>query len=331
MHNLLSDFPITYNSLVIETTTRCTAKCSMCYQSAGPKGSDLLGDNQLSAEIIKRVIRESVKIPTLRPQFHIAGGEAFINISSCIEYFEEARKAGFCEISTTTNAYWAKDKHKANRVCRDLRQAGLTRMEISWDAWHVDFISPTAINNCIKSAYENNIEVILRILSTKKETAESAIKMLDNDILSHVQSICCSPVMYSGRAMEAESISESDIFKSNNLGEACHNMLNLTINPLGYVSPCCAGFDQTKTVNLGNVKNQSIVDIVNSMNESLLLRFLVFSGAGSFVPILEDAGFEIGRDFAGLCDLCWSIFSDSEKSQAIQNYFDTLNKKKQLL
>lgn len=319
INHFISNYPITYNSLVVETTTRCTAKCAMCYQSAGPKGSDLLGDNQLSADIIRRVIRESINIPTLRSQFHIAGGEAFTNIQLCLECFQEAKEVGFTEISTTTNAYWARDEVKAYSICRSLREAGLTRMEVSWDAWHTDFVPPLAINNCIKSAYKNNIEVILRVLSTKKEAAEAAIRMLDQDVLSCVYSICCSPVTQSGRAIE--TISKSDIFNSNNLGQACHSMLNLTVNPLGEVSPCCAGLDQTKNLNLGNVYNTSIVDITERMNDSLLLRFLVFSGAGSLVPILEDAGFQVNRDFSSLCDLCWNIFSDQEKTQAIQSYF----------
>ena len=60
------------------------------------------------------------------------------------------------------------------------------------------------------------------------------------------------------------------------------------------------------------------------MDNSLLLRFLVFSGAGSFVPILEDAGFKVGKDFAGLCELCSTIFSNQEMTQSIQKYFDEL-------
>lgn len=195
-------------------------------------------------------------------------------------------------------------------------------MEISWDAWHFDFVPSIAVNNCIQAAYENNIEVILRILSTKKESAETAISMLDFDILSCVHTVCCSPVMLSGRALE--TISKSEVFNTKNVGDACHSMLNLTVNPSGDVSPCCAGLDQTKTLNLGNVHNQSIVEIAAHMNNSLLLRFLVFSGAGSLVPILEEAGFEIGRDFASLCDLCWNIFSDQEKTQTIKDYFEKI-------
>mgnify|MGYP006266355239 FL=1 len=83
--DLLSNFPLTYNCLVVESTTRCTAKCSMCYQSSGPKGSEPLGDNQLSTATIKKVIKEAINIPTLKPHFHLAGGEAFLNIPSCIE------------------------------------------------------------------------------------------------------------------------------------------------------------------------------------------------------------------------------------------------------
>jgi len=152
IRQLLANYPLTYNSLVVETTTRCTAKCSMCYQSSGPKGSDLLGDSQLSSDVIRQVIREAINIPTLKSQFHIAGGEAFINTLLCLECFEEAKKVGYTEISTTTNAYWAKEGSQADRICRSLRKAGLTRMEISWDVWHMDFIPAIAVNNCIKYA-----------------------------------------------------------------------------------------------------------------------------------------------------------------------------------
>lgn len=326
--DLLSNFPLTYNCLVVESTTRCTAKCSMCYQSSGPKGSEPLGDNQLSTATIKKVIKEAINIPTLKPHFHLAGGEAFLNIPSCIECFEEAKKHGYTEISATTNAYWAKDEKKAARVCRDLRDAGLTRMEISWDAWHLDFIPVSAVNNCIKSAYDNNIQIILRILSTKKESAEAAILMIDSEALSCVDSVCCVPVMHTGRAIQ--TIPESEIFNTKNVGYSCHSMLNLTINASGNVFPCCAGFDQTKTVQFGNVKDSSIIDIAESMNSSLLLRFLVFSGAGSVVPILEDAGFELGRDFSSLCNLCWSIFSNQEMAETIKNYFQKLQEKSNL-
>ncbi|NES03403.1 MAG: radical SAM protein [Okeania sp. SIO2F4] len=320
--DLLSNFPLTYNCLVIESTTRCTAKCSMCYQSSGPKGSELLGDNQLSTATIKKVIREAVNIPTLKPHFHLAGGEAFLNIPSCIDCFEEAKKNGYTEISATTNAYWAKDEEKAARVCRDIREAGLTRMEVSWDAWHLDFIPISAVNNCIKSAYDNNIQIILRILSTKEETAEVAIAMLDSEALSCLDSVCCAPVMHTGRAVK--NIPKSEIFNIKNVGYSCHSLLNLTINASGNVFPCCAGFDQTKTVQFGNIKDSSIIEIAESMNSSLLLRFLVFSGAGSLVPILEDAGFELGRDFSSLCNLCWSIFSNQEMAETIKNYFQKL-------
>lgn len=327
--SLMSNFPLAYTSLVVENTTQCTAACGMCYQSASPKGSDLFGIEKLSVEVIRRVIRDAANLPTLAPRFHLAGGEAFLDIPSCIKCFETAKEAGYAEISTTTNAYWAQDEKKAARVCRDLRTAGMTRVEISWDAWHVDFIPANAINNCIKYSYENNIEVALRILSTRKDTAEAAIKMIDNEALQCADSIFCSPVMHTGRAKQ--TIPDDEVFNVGNLGEACHSMLTLTVNASGDVFPCCAGFDQTNSWHFGNVNRESIVDIAENMNSSLLLRLLVFSGAGSLIPIIEDAGIEVGRDFTSLCSLCWSIFSNPEMVEVLRNYFDKFEQNKKLV
>ena len=115
--------PLTYNTLVVESTSRCNAKCGMCYQGAGPRGSDYIGDAALTVDDIQRVLRSAATMPALHKRFHLAGGESFIKLDECVEVFAYAAHIGFLDISCTTNAYWAADILKAYRIAQRLRDA----------------------------------------------------------------------------------------------------------------------------------------------------------------------------------------------------------------
>lgn len=317
---LLSVMPITYDSLVVETTNRCTAKCAMCYQSAGPKGSNTLGRSVLPLDVMLRVVKEAREIPSLGRHLHFAGGEAFIAFSNCLSLVEAARSAGYAEISVTTNAFWAKRRVRAARVCRAIRESGLTRMEISWDAWHKPYVDPECIETCIRECRRYGIESILRVVTTRSQKGSSALADLSKAALSCLDEIYISPVVPIGRA--SRTIDPADVHRCGSLNTSCHQSLSLTVNAAGNVYPCCAGIDQTDTYIFGNVHEDSIARIAKRMNRSALLRTIVFGGVGSLVPVLESCGHEVPRqDFSSICHLCWWLFSNEDRAKAVSSYF----------
>lgn len=312
-------FPIVYNGLVVQKTTRCNAKCAMCYQFAGPRGSDLLGAAELTVEEIARLVVEAAELDILAPRFHLSGGEAFLDIEGCIELTSVARAAGFLDIMVTTNGYWAREEEKGRKICRRLREAGLTRLEISWDVWHTPFIRSTAVANCIRAGRDAGIEVLLRVLSSKSHSYQEALDLLPREALEQVDTIMCGPVLATGRA--AEAIAADEFLASGDLDENCHRFLNLTITPTGDVSPCCAGLDHTEAQLCGNVRERSLASIVAGMNASPLLRTLVFGGVSRLRPILEDRGITLDAEYQNICHMCWSIFSDPASVQVLKSHF----------
>jgi hypothetical protein len=312
--------PLTYNTLVVESTTRCNAKCGMCYQGAGPKGSDYLGDAALSVDEILRVLRSAVDMPCVGRRFHMAGGESFIKMDESVEVFATAAHLGFTDISCTTNAYWAADVFKANRVARRLRDAGVLRMEISWDWWHGPHISPQAINNCLAACAANDITSNLRVLTTRSHSAEEALAMLSPAALGKVHFATSAPVYQVGRAME---IPDDDIYASSE-DASCHTALNLTVNARGEVSPCCAGFDQTDHHLFGNVRDRDLADIAEAINRSLLIRLVVFEGVASLRPILALLGEETKPRYTSICGMCFEIFSDKTKLARLTRFFEEM-------
>ena len=190
----------------MENTNRCTAKCAMCYLSAGENGK---GD-KLDMNVAKKCIREAAKQDCIAKRFHLAGGESFIYKDDCCELFACARKAGFKVISCTTNAFWSKKLDNARRVCEEIRKSGLTHMEISWDYWHYQFVSPETINNCLQACYENEIATNLRLLTTRSHQMKEVMDLLDPDAVKLAGKISCGQVAAVGRA--TKFLNEDDLY-----------------------------------------------------------------------------------------------------------------------
>ena len=318
----LSLMPMTFHSLVVENTSVCNAKCAMCYQSAGPKGSDTWGRSSLPVAELERVLREAATVETLGRRFHLAGGEAFVRPNDCITLFSAARDAGYVDVSTTTNAYWGRVRDKAFGMCSRLREAGLTRMEISWDFWHQPYVSGDTVSNVLEACAEYGISTALRVLTTKSHSVAEALSAIRKSSLDCASEIFTCPVFPIGRA--AVEIDRDDIYFTGDITGSCHSTLNLTVNAWGNVYPCCAGADQTDWLSFGNVRERAIDEIAADMNRSLLLRTLVFRGPRAFIPILEQAGFDVGRDYSNICHLCFSVFSVEEYARAIKAFFEEI-------
>lgn len=316
--------PITFNALVIERTSRCNAKCAMCYQSAGPKGSDDLGNVALSVEELTPVILTAGAIAEVQPRFHLTGGEAFLQMDDCFRLFAVARSAGFFDITSTTNAFWARTPSRAEIVMAALAKAGVTGLEVSWDIWHMPYIPASAIENCLRAARNHDIDVNLRLLTTRTHTIEEALAPIAEDALEAAQRISSGPVFPSGRA--SKTLNRSDLYTQGSMDDNCHSFLNLTVSANGLVAPCCAGVDQTEGLGLGNIRDEPISEIVTRMQRSPMLRALVFEGLSSFLPILERAGFDPEPEgHTSICHMCWSVFKDPQRSAAIRDYFSKLS------
>lgn len=319
--------PITFRGLVVENTNVCNAKCAMCYQSSGPRGSDRWGQAGLRNDVIKQVIEHASGLETMQKRFHLAGGESFVRADECFELFEHAAAHGYSVITTTTNGFWGASPVGATRVARSLRRSGVTGVELSWDFWHLPYVRPTAVSNAILACSEQGVYLNLRVLTTKTHDLSEALALLDVSAIDAVDEISVGPVMRIGRAVY--ELADDEFHAGTPLGSNCHSILHLTVNSQGNVYPCCAGADQTDSLSFGNVHRESILDIYQRMNESRLLRLLVFYGVGAFVPILQQKGIQISPEPVGMCELCWEIFSDQERAQMIWNHFERIDQASQ--
>lgn len=311
--------PLYFDQLVVQTTWRCTASCAMCYQSAGPGGSDLYGQAALSVEDLGPVLDGMRDVSMLEPHFHLVGGEALINLPKVLTLLSMACDAGFRERTLTTNGFWGRNPETAARHCAGLREAGLTRLDISWDRWRRPFITGEAISNCLEQAAAQRLPARLRLLLSTEDTVESLLADLRPDAIARAVEIYSDTVAATGRA--AHRLSPGSIPGGRSLDAACFRDLSLTVNPAGDVYPCCSGLDQTRSLHFGNVRETPISEIVSRMDRSPLLRKIVFDGAASLLPLLPGKGQRIRAGRSSVCSLCWAVFSDAESIAALKTHF----------
>jgi MoaA/NifB/PqqE/SkfB family radical SAM enzyme len=309
-----------FNALVLETTDRCNARCAMCYQASGPKGSDIRGDERLPLDTILRVIEEAANIDAVKSRLHVSGGEAFLYFDETVQAFRRAREVGYANIGSTTNAFWAVTRDVALRRCSELQEAGVDYLEASFDIWHLPYIAPMRIKNLLWAARRVGLTIILRTLTTRSHHIDELLaQFTDEDLVG------C--VIANGRAHPvgrgATDIPEEEIYYGNGPVGNCQEFLALTIAPNGNVYPCCAGADMTESLASGNVNRESLHSALFKMRTDRTIRHVIHAGAGSLVPIIEELGYghKLRSQYTSICHLCWDVFKDDELASALRTHF----------
>jgi hypothetical protein len=307
--------PLRYHALVLEVTAQCNAACAMCYQSAGPAGSDEFGGATLETADLVRILAEGRRVDGMDPRVHISGGEAFLRVEPMVEVVAEANRLGYREIITTTNATWARNPGRARRVAAALRGAGLTAMAVSWDVWHQPYIHPDWVRHCVDACAEAGIPTQIRVLTTRDHGVAEALDALDADALGRVERISSGPVLPIGRG--ARTLDPDQVFQVGSLLGACHAYLAVTVNAWGNVFPCCQGFDQTDGYLIGNVSREPLDVIVRRMGADPLVRVLVLGGVAKLYALV---GQDLTDDpaYKGICHACWALFKDADRVRRVR-------------
>lgn len=310
---------ISFHALVLEITDRCTAKCGMCYQAAGPKGSDIRGDGHLSPEDVRSVIAQGADLAELNGQrVHVSGGEGFIYFNQMVGHFKVARDCGYRHIGSTTNSFWAINRRIAAERCTVLAEAGVTYLEVSYDFWHLPYVSVDRIRNLVHAARDTGIRVMLRTLTTKSHHLPELLEPFTDDELLHVH-VANSTVAPVGRAKD--EVPFDDVYTSEDLTGCCETLLNLTVTPNGNVYPCCAGSDITNALAVGNVKSHSLADIVMRLRTDYMLRVLIHQGPLKIKGLVEKLGLgdRLQPEHSSICHLCWDIFRDDDLAARLRS------------
>jgi hypothetical protein len=217
-----------------------------------------------------------------------------------------------------TNGWWGQTPEKARALVRELKDAGVTDVELSADAMHQQFIRRSCIGNVLRAAREAGIAIVLRVCTTRKHKAHRVLSLLPEEDRTGI-SVAMSKATPLGRAREA--IPFEDMWLDPGLpAGACHEVLSLTVVPNGDVFPCCAGSELCPSLCIGNVFRQSLEEMMAQLSDNQLVGTLVHRGPAYLAGMIHEAGLghKLGDKYANYCHLCNDIFTDPELASVVR-------------
>ncbi len=122
------------NRIEFVVTNSCSGKCRHCSE-----GGRLTGNARLSGELCARVVREmceNYKIESLMT----FGGEPLLCPETVLAIHRTAREMGIPRRDLITNGFFSRDCDRIREVALGLAEAGVTKILLSVDAFHQEFI-----------------------------------------------------------------------------------------------------------------------------------------------------------------------------------------------
>jgi MoaA/NifB/PqqE/SkfB family radical SAM enzyme len=305
--------------ITFHVTYRCPLKCSFCCFS-----SDMSKTGHLDLAGVLAAIDDAGRILTIS-RIHFVGGDPFLHQDIMREAFAHARARGL-EGGAVTSAYWASSAQKAITVLRPLAEAGLTRLTVSYDDAHAEFVGEANIVYACKAARSLEVEVLIAVVREpgSKIDAKYIEALLDlpagGDDLARVYE---TAVNSTGRALENASEEEQERRRGQPLvyRGPCRSMLrHFSVNPEGKILPCCGVIPLREGLVAGDSRIDRFDDIVRRSFNDWVFKWIAFEGP---VALLRQVTQDSERpcrdeDFDGVCHACDVLFTSPEHQEQLR-------------
>ena len=310
--------------LVFSVTNRCTASCRDC-----PIVHEGRPPLSLSADEMIRIMGDILPFGFLRLVV-FTGGEPFLigdDLKKAVAY--ASRHGVLTRI--VTNAYWATTKENAIEILQDLKQAGLTELNISCDDFHQEFVPLENIRNANDAA----LVIGLPLLFAYRKNPGGVI---DRDYLSKYLGVELKTFIYgednpknnvildginipikSGRAQECSSCSD------NSWMGPCESVLTrVIIAPDKRVQICCGiASSSIEELYIGTLyEDGNLLEILQSGNSDLMTNWLALEGPSSILDFVrsKDQGIDLPDTYVNRCHACNELFSRQDVREILARH-----------
>jgi MoaA/NifB/PqqE/SkfB family radical SAM enzyme len=299
-------------------TLRCPAMCRHCAYNCGP---NVL--NEMPDDFAMHIIDQASKIPTVK-SIGITGGEPFYSINSLFKICEYSYNKYGLTTSVSTNSFWANSEANAKSILAQMHELGLRILLISIDDYHLEYISIDRIRNCIKAALSLGIFCTIQTITGSKSHNLIYFKELLNDIYDpNLINYAENPIDPFGRAAFLNKTDFRYLPKFEK--RYCSMMRILLVNIQGDVVPCCGMPIFIKPFKIGNIKNESLSDMIKRANiDPILNAIAIYGGPTYFVKLLKSReGIKLSpSDYTSHCHACYEILTNEELYKCIRRFVE---------
>jgi MoaA/NifB/PqqE/SkfB family radical SAM enzyme len=307
-----------FSNLEIVVTSRCNIKCRHCIYDC-----QFSSKEKLSKPIIKDLIRQAAKLPSLRSVI-FTGGEAFLEYENLVESIALCEELEL-ESSIVTNGYWALNPHITKQKLKRLN--GLKILNVSTDSFHQEFVPLDRIRNIIKACNELGIECVVRVSYLNDPAYEIGIIKEQLIKLEGLYTISAMPVAPFGRA--AELMDKFLFYEYNLYGIPCCGADNPVIDVNGDVKFCPGGLfshPDNSLLTVGNIFYETLEALKISTNFNPIVQMLRLRGPSGLVHLVRNQAIKEKMSFnlpqvekiKDLCSLCKYIITDPYNAQLLQ-------------
>lgn len=292
-----------YNSIGILITEDCNARCKMCCDSRGLVRGKTLSMNEL--DIILENIKQCEEIHTIG----ITGGEPLLypDLIEHILNYDYGRKV---EKTIKTNGFWGKNKEKAKEFI-DKNKDNIHFISFSYDEFHKEFISLDNIKNIIDISNDYNIktEIVGCFLNEGMQPGDVLNELEDYIYKTNYK---YQPVINTG---QANNFDEGKFVKLLNTDK--HDIRCITpyasellINPQMEVYPCCSQVVENTILNIGNLNDESLSSIIESIKHNKIFHTIFTQGFQPFIEFMDKHNIDYNKRLSSPCELCSFIFKN---------------------
>lgn len=324
MKQIASDPVVRLRTVGLVLTLQCNFQCSHCITESTWSQTETIQLEDAHA-LIDEIACESECIC-------FTGGECLLRKELLIDCMKYAHKKGL-NVTMVTNGFWAVDDTVTRNTLKELSEAGLSGLCISFDRFHTPYVSKENSFRIAHLSKEFNLKHVIRICTTKDDAFLENIINENKDTGIRFQIV---KTLRLGRAMYLPVNSFEWI--ENYPEGCCTTVLSPIVLPSGLVQACCGPgihFNKLNPLNLGDWKEEKLRTILRRSRTSPFVMALHNFGPDGIVKMLNKKNLPvetIKRDkYTGICELCIDICNCPNIVENLEKIFDDEKVKNQLI
>jgi len=314
-----------WNSVGLMLTYFCPSRCACCYVFAGPDAGNR--DSEMSVELAVSIMQGVKRLAGDRAKVHITGGEPFVDYERLENILEAVVDQDVARLEKIeTNAYWCTSEKLVRSRLSRLKELGLTRLQISTDIYHQQYIPLEQVRLAVAVAGE-----VLGEKSVQVRWREFLSSPILADPMSGIERRAAfagelkkRPERLIGRAAEElaglfPSRSYRD-FAELNCSKTLLGAKHVHVDGTGNVfSGTCIGIVVGK-VDLTTQNSLEALWKRCDYRQHPIFSILIKNGPVGLLPLAEPLGYKKLKGYATKCHLCYDIRRFLHRKQKFPDY-----------
>jgi len=276
---------------------KCNFKCAHCSVNGGPWHTHLLDINYIT-----KALEDAYEIPSIQV-IVFTGGEPTLHLEHLKNSLRCAHELGFTA-RIVTNAWWANNYECAKSFLSELYSYGLEELNISYDDFHLPWLSKYGGERNIINAARAGVDLGLRVLIAITKVKNSKIssqylrRMLKNEGLFTSVEFLEDFIAPIGRGKNLETVRNFTDTGCTDAGTV------LTVHPNGKLVLCCGHVISTPAIEMltiGDLKTENLGDLVTRMQRNTLYWWIFLRGPCNILRKLSN------QEIYHKCEACYLL------------------------